>query len=340
MPSSYLAERVLEPQEPLDLALTLSVVQRGASDPTLRIESVGAATRVHVAARVGEVSGGGVAAVLEQRGASGISGPAGSRFRAPIRVRAWGPEAADVEAFLRAVPALVGLHDDWAPFTGSAAYQLIPAGARAGFRRRPGLRLPSTGQIIKQTISAIFEQRVTVGEAIGAWQRLSRRHGDPVPEPPPGMPGLPEDMRVFPRPEAWLSIPSWEWHRHGVDIHRTTSVRRLTELAPSLSRYGEGASPAELARALAGVPGVGPWTIAEAMQRSHGLPDAVSVGDYHLAHRICVALEGRRGDDDRMLELLAPWRGNRQRVVRILLLAGTRDQRKGPRLAPRAHRLI
>ena len=340
MPPTYLAEHVLEPLQPLDLALTLSVVQRGASDPTLRIEEAAGATRVHVAARVGEVSGGGVAAILEQRGGPGTAGPAGPRFRAPIRVRAWGPEPAEVEAFLRAAPALVGLEDDWAPFTGSEAYRLIPEAARAGFRRRPGLRLPATGQVVKQTITAIFEQRVTSGEAIGAWQRLVRRHGEVPPPPPAGLPGLPEGMRVFPRPADWLAVPSWEWHRHGVDVHRARAVRRLAELAPSLSRFGEGASPGELARALAGVPGVGPWTIAEAMQRSHGLPDAVSVGDYHLAHRICVALEGRRGDDDRMLELLAPWRGNRQRVVRILLLTGAREQKHGPRLAPGAHRLV
>ena len=48
------------------------------------------------------------------------------------------------------------------------------------------------------------------------------------------------------------------------------------------------------------------------------------------------ALAGEpRGTDERMLELLEPYRGQRGRVVRLLELAGIAAPRYGPRLAPR-----
>jgi hypothetical protein len=42
-----------------------------------------------------------------------------------------------------------------------------------------------------------------------------------------------------------------------------------------------------------------------------------------------------RGTDERMLELLEPYRGQRGRVVRLLELAGMKAPRFGPRLASR-----
>jgi hypothetical protein len=49
-------------------------------------------------------------------------------------------------------------------------------------------------------------------------------------------------------------------------------------------------------------------------------------------------LTGRRVDDAGMLELLAPFTGHRQRVVRLIGLSGQRKQAFGPRLAPMDHR--
>jgi 3-methyladenine DNA glycosylase/8-oxoguanine DNA glycosylase len=63
-----------------------------------------------------------------------------------------------------------------------------------------------------------------------------------------------------------------------------------------------------------------------------GDADAVSVGDYHLPHTIAWALAGEpRADDDRMLELLEPWRGHRARVIRLIEGAGIHAPRRGPR---------
>jgi 3-methyladenine DNA glycosylase/8-oxoguanine DNA glycosylase len=64
-----------------------------------------------------------------------------------------------------------------------------------------------------------------------------------------------------------------------------------------------------------------------------GDADAVSVGDYHLPHLTSWALAGEaRGSDERMLELLEPYRGHRGRVLRLLTVSGLVVPRFGPRL--------
>ena len=87
---------------------------------------------------------------------------------------------------------------------------------------------------------------------------------------------------------------------------------------------------------LTAVTGVGPWTAAEVSAVAFGDADAVSVGDYHLPSLVSWALAGeRKGTDERMLELLAPFSGHRGRVIRLLAAGGAGPPRRGPRMAPR-----
>jgi 3-methyladenine DNA glycosylase/8-oxoguanine DNA glycosylase len=83
---------------------------------------------------------------------------------------------------------------------------------------------------------------------------------------------------------------------------------------------------------------VGIWTAAETSQRSHGDPDAPSFGDLHLPGIVGTALIGRKVDDAGMLELLEPWRGHRQRVMRLITVSGVSVPRRAQRLAPQDHR--
>jgi 3-methyladenine DNA glycosylase/8-oxoguanine DNA glycosylase len=80
------------------------------------------------------------------------------------------------------------------------------------------------------------------------------------------------------------------------------------------------------------------WTAAETTQRAHGDPDSPSVGDYHLPAIVGYALIGQAVDDDGMLELLAPYAGHRQRVMRLIELSGVREPRRGPRMTIQDHR--
>jgi 3-methyladenine DNA glycosylase/8-oxoguanine DNA glycosylase len=88
----------------------------------------------------------------------------------------------------------------------------------------------------------------------------------------------------------------------------------------------------QAASKLALLPGTGVWTIGSVMASAMGDPDAVAVGDFHLKNVVSFALAGEvRGTDARMLELLAPYAGQRGRVVRLLLLDGHGAPRFGPR---------
>ena len=62
----------------------------------------------------------------------------------------------------------------------------------------------------------------------------------------------------------------------------------------------------------------------------------MSVGDFHIPNLVAWALAGEpRGTDERMLELLEPYAGQRGRVTRLLELGGAAAPRYGPRVASR-----
>ena len=145
-------------------------------------------------------------------------------------------------------------------------------------------------------------------------------------------------------PEVLAGLPYHAFHPLGLERRRAELVRAVCREAARLERLGEAAAgpgalePARAAAyaALRAFPGIGPWTAAEVGLRALGDPDAVSVGDFHLPNMVAWALAGEpRGTDERMLELLEPYRGQRGRVLRLLELAGAKAPRYGPRLAPR-----
>src|SRR5207244_12440304 len=107
-------------------------------------------------------------------------------------------------------------------------------------------------------------------------------------------------------------------------------------VATPLGRAGRR-GPLELQRRLQAIPGIGPWTVAEVTLRALGDADAVSLGDFHIPHLVSWALAREpRGSDERMLELLEPYRGQRGRAIRLLETSGIQAPRYGPRLAPRS----
>ena len=134
-------------------------------------------------------------------------------------------------------------------------------------------------------------------------------------------------------------LPYHVFHPFGVERRRADTVRRAGAMDPRLEAAVDAATsgdPAPAYRLLRAIPGVGAWTAAEVGLRAFGDPDAVSVGDFHLKHVVSWALAGEaRGTDERMLELLEPYRGQRGRAVRLLELSGITPPRYGPRLAPK-----
>jgi 3-methyladenine DNA glycosylase/8-oxoguanine DNA glycosylase len=144
-------------------------------------------------------------------------------------------------------------------------------------------------------------------------------------------------MRVPPSPRAWARIPSWDWHRAGVEGVRSRTIITAAEIAGRLEEILD-MSAADADRRLRSIPGIGPWTSAEIRQRAAGDPDAVSVGDYNLPKAVGWTLAGQITDDAGMLELLAPYAGHRYRVTRLIELGGGRPPRHGPRMSVRDYR--
>jgi 3-methyladenine DNA glycosylase/8-oxoguanine DNA glycosylase len=238
-----------------------------------------------------------------------------------VRGDAWGPGA---EWLLERMPELLGASDDPSAF---APRHRIVALAR---HRRPGLRLTRTGLVLESLIPSVLEQKVTTGEAYRAWRLLVRKYGEPAPGPARGP--MPERMYVMPEPRTWALIPSWDWHRAGVDNKRASTILRAVRVAARLEETT--GMPAEAAQArLEVVPGIGPWTSAETVQRSHGAADAVTVGDLHLPGIVGWALAGDRDADDAvMLRLLEPYAGQRHRAARLILLSGKVPGRRAPKM--------
>jgi 3-methyladenine DNA glycosylase/8-oxoguanine DNA glycosylase len=234
-----------------------------------------------------------------------------------VECTAWGSGA---EEFLDILPAMLGAEDDASDFVPTDST------VAAAQQRVPHLRLGRTGQVLEALIPAVIEQRVPGADAFRSWRLLVTKFGTPAPGPAPAR------MRVPPSADRWRHIPSWEFHRANVDPGRARTIVGCARRAPSLERLASW--PAPRARdALTSLPGVGLWTAAETAQRAFGDPDALSVGDYHIAKMVGWTLLGHPVDDAGMVELLEPMRPHRHRAVRLLEASGLAyEPRRGARL--------
>jgi 3-methyladenine DNA glycosylase/8-oxoguanine DNA glycosylase len=252
------------------------------------------------------------------RGLRTPEGPATVRIRRVddrIGVDGWGAGSRWV---LDRAEALTGVADDDSSFPASAH----PVVAEL-HRRHRGLHIASTGLVFEALLHAIVGQKVTGKEAARSLRGLGEMFSDAAPGPRPGM-VLPPD------PDRLAVAPYHRFHELGLEKRRADLIRRVAADSRRIDLLGR-ATAAEAAGALQRYPGVGPWTVAETIVVSHGHADAVSVGDFHLKHLVAWHLaREERGTDERMLELLEPFRPHRARAVRLIELAGPYP-RRGPR---------
>jgi 3-methyladenine DNA glycosylase/8-oxoguanine DNA glycosylase len=292
--------RTYRVEGPLDLRRTLEPLSRGPGDPTIRL-AAGRAWRT-------------------TRTAEGPASVALAHDGADLRVEAWGPGAGQA---LADIPVLLRL--DRPPTPIPEGHPLVAELAR----RAPGVRIPRSGAVLESLIPAILEQKVTGQEARRAWIGLVRAHGEQAPGPPQWR------LRLGPTPTTLAALPYCAYHPFGVEQRRADLIRRIASRAAWFETIADLPLPDGYAR-LTAIQGIGPWTAAEAGVRALGDTDAVSVGDFHLPNLVAFALAGEpRGTDERMLELLEPYRGDRARVIRLLESSGIRAPRYGPRLTAR-----
>jgi 3-methyladenine DNA glycosylase/8-oxoguanine DNA glycosylase len=291
----------LRPQGPLHLGLTLAPLRRGPHDPTCRVEggAVWWATRTP-------------------------AGPATLRFAqtagGEVSVDAWGPGA---EPALERAPWICGLRDDPTAFRAGGVVGEL-------HRRTPGLRLCATGAVFQQLAPTVLEQRVTGLEAYRSWGKLVRGTSGRAPGP--------LELWLPPDPACLAALPYMRFHDHEIEAGRANTIRRAAGRAAGLERFAERA-PADAERALRSLPGIGAWTSAIVVGVTHGDPDAVPVGDYGLPGLVGAVLANEPGaGDERMLELLEPFAGQRWRAMRLISIAGGYQARRAPRARIRSLR--
>lgn len=296
-------KRVLSFDRPLDLRLTLKALQHGRGDPTTRVDVAQAwrATRTPL-------------------------GPGTQHLRLlgdRVEVEAWGPGA---EWLLDKAPALLGAHDDAAGFAPEHPR------LREVHRRHPGFRVGRSDAVVETIVPTILEQKVTGAGARRSYRALIRSFGEPAPGP--------FGLRLQPDPKVIASLPYQDFHPFGVERKRAATLKTACSYAQRLEETTEMPNDAARRRLLA-LPGVGEWTTALVAGIAWGDRDAVEVGDFHIPNQVCWFLAGEpRGSDERMLELLEPYRGQRWRALRLIEASGVGAPRYGPRLEVTDHAKI
>ncbi|MCW2570600.1 MAG: 3-methyladenine glycosylase, partial [Frankiales bacterium] len=194
-------ETVWRPRLPLDVGRTLEPLRRGGGDPAHRREPDGTIWRT----------------------TRTEAGPATYRLtqRSPHEVHcaAWGDGA---ETAIAGMTDLLGSGDD--PTGFEPTHPLL----RDTLLRNPGIRIPRSGRVLEAVVPAVLEQKVTGHEARSSWRWLLRKYGEAAPGP------APKGMRVPPSADVWRRVPSWDWHRAGVDPRRSRTVVTAARVASRL----------------------------------------------------------------------------------------------------------
>ncbi len=298
-----LAERTI------DVGATLGWFRHGASDPTTWLR------------RFGRGAGGEFV-----RASLTPDGPGTARLRwsgrlgrdlTGLDVETWG---AGGDWLRGRVPSMVGADDPGAPELEEAPDHVVARSAREHRSRRIG----SSGDLYHELLPTIIEQRITTGEAKRQWAGVCTDLGAVAPGPFAG-------LRLPPDPEVLARQPSWWFHPRGVERKRAEPLILIARHASKLRAWSQ-LPPAAAAERLRPLRGIGRWTIGSVLGPALGDPDAVPVGDFHIKHMVGWALAGEpRATDDRMLELLEPYAGQRGRVVALIKLAGLGAPKYGPR---------
>lgn len=292
-------------QHSTDIGATLSWYQHGSGDPTTWLTTIG---------RGPSGSGRFVRATLTPEGPGTLS----LRWtKDDVDVQAYGPGGTWLQ---HQAAHMVGAADTDDHGLEASEHPLVADAARANRH----LRIGASGDLYHELLPIIIEQRITVREAHQQWHRLCSELSEPAPGPFTRL-LLPPDPAVLAR------RPSWWFHPLGIERKRAEPLINVARHASKF--WGWSAmGAAEATRKLRLIPGVGQWTIGSVLGPALGDADAVAVGDFHLKNLIAHNLAGEaRGTDERMLELLEPYAGQRGRVVRYVARHGSSAPKFGPK---------
>jgi len=188
-----------------------------------------------------------------------------------LQLRARLPHRDGLAEVARRVRGIFGLDTDLEAAGGALAGDRVIGPLLAA---RPGLRVPGTWNPYEIGVRAIVGQQVTVAGASTLAGRLVERHGKRLPAP--AARGL---THTFPPPST-LAAGDLD----GIGLTRTRA-RAVGAFAAAVAadrvRLDSSVPLDELVGAIAGVPGVGPWT-AQYIALRMGQPDALPASDLGL----------------------------------------------------------
>jgi len=168
--------------------------------------------------------------------------------------------------------------------------------------KAPGRRVPRTVDAAEFSVRAVIGQQVSTAAASTHGARLARRYGEPVDDPAGGLTRLFPDMSTLAAAEpAAFALPA----------SRRKTVQALARaIASGQVDLGAGADWERARSTLAGVPGVGPWTIEMIALRGLGDPDAFAPADLGVRRAAAaLRLPGSPVALTRRAEQWRPWRG-------------------------------
>lgn len=294
----------------VDLGSTLSCYRHGRNDPTTWIDRIG-----HGTSSAGRFV----------RATWTPDGPATLLVRwspdTPVHAETWGDGG---EWLLARVPSMLGDDDAGAPELELDAHPVVARCAQAHRSNRIG----ASSTLYHELLPTVIEQRVTTVEAKQQWATLCRELSDAAPGPFAG-------LVLPPAPHVLRRQPSWWFHPIGIERTRAQTLIEVARHASKMWAWADLPS-AEASRLLRMIPGVGVWTVGCVLAPALGDPDAVPVGDYHVKNVVAWNLAGEaRASDDRMLQLLEGYVGQRGRVVNSILQHGNGAPKYGPK-----HRIL
>ncbi|MFO8075417.1 MAG: hypothetical protein R6T85_04805 [Egibacteraceae bacterium] len=244
----------------------------------------------------------------------------------------WGPVATPAESAgsaLDLAAAWVGGHDDAGALDALAAGDTRVARLLAARGPLRLSRLPRVGEAVGRGVLGQLVQGVEA-------RRSAAQLVAALAEPTAG------GLAAWPTPEALRHAPEATLRRCGISGRGVRALRAAAAEDVRL-RTARAEGWDALDARLRALPGIGAWTSAEA-RLALGDADAVSVGDANLPGLVGHVLAGDRDCDDAgMLALLAPFAGQRGRVVRLIETSVARGivrppTRRAPRAALSAHR--
>ena len=211
---------------------------------------------------------------------------------------------------------LFGLQDNPRLFT--------PAGrVRDLLKRFPSTRPPRLPVVFQRLVQIVLHQLVAWGEASDGWRLMTRRYGETA----PGESGL----LVGPTPAKLRSLAWYDLVTCDILPRHARLILKLTREHSRIERIWS-AGDKKLIECLCRIPGIGEWTIQKLRGSCLGDSDAAVTGDYGLPHCVCWYFRRQpRSTNEEILELLEPYRGHRYRVQQLLMHAGIRAPRRGPR---------